>query len=186
MNIIQKIKWEAGRMFLKNEMKNLRRRSVAMGYSDAFKIGILYNATEKENYEAVKNFVRRIRNNSKEVTSLGFINSRKFPSDQFIKLGIDFFTLGDMNWYYKPTGKKTSNFVKTDLDILICLTLEECLPIDYLVAFSNAKFKIGRFSERNKQFFDFMIDLKPGEKISEFVQQTDHYLQLINEKPNSK
>ena len=182
MNIVQKIGWKAGRYFLKGEMKNLRKQTVAVGFDDSAKIGILYDASVKDNYEAVKNFVRRIRNLQKDVKSLGFINSRTLPGDQFIKLGMDFFTLADVNWHYKPSGKVTSNFMKEDFDVVINFSMDECLPLEYISVFSKTKFRIGKYSERNKQFYDFMIDLKTGDSIAKFVNDVEHYLQVINSK----
>lgn len=180
MNFIQKIKTEYGKYVLRNDLKNIRRKAVAMGYHDAIKIGLLYDASEKENYDAVKNFVRRIRNEQKDVKSLGFINSKKLPSDQFIKLGMDFFTLSQLNWHYKPISKITDSFIKEEFDILISLNVEELLPIEFIAGLSMAKFKIGKFSDRNLAFNDFMINLKPGENVSAFIQQVDHYLKELN------
>ena len=180
MNFIQKLRWEAGKIMLRGDMTVLRKPGIAVGFEGASRIGILYDAGVKENYEAVKNFVRRIRNNQKEVKSLGFINSRKLPGDQFIKLGMDFFTLANLNWHFRPLSKVTSNFIKEDFDILINLSMEECVPLDYITHFSRSHFRIGRFSERNKLFYDFMIDLKPKDTIAQFVDQVEHYLQIIN------
>lgn len=183
MGFVDNLKEQTGRMLLKDEMKSFKRsNAVLKGYADATSIGIIYDATEKSNYDVVKNYVRRVRNDQKEVKSLGFIDSKKLPGDQFIKLGMDFFTLAHLNWYYKPISKVTSNFMKEPFDILICLITEENLPIEYIAARSAASFRIGKFSTQNKRFLDFMIHQKTGEGVAQLIEQIDFYIHELNKK----
>lgn len=180
MKIVDKLRHQAGSYFLKSDHQHAKRQSVACGFTTATKLGILYDASAKENYEAAKNLVRRLRNLQKDVRSLGFINSRRMPGDQFAKLGMDFFTLTDLNWHLKPASPITSNFAAESFDILINLSLTTVLPLEYINAASNAKFKIGKYSPRKQQYYDFMIQLKPGESMSSFISSVEHYLQIIN------
>ncbi len=182
MKIINDLRRYAAKALLKSELKSLKRDPFAIGLNDASKIGILYDATEKENYDAVKNFVRRLRQEQKDVRSLGFINSKRFPSDQFVKLGMDFFTLSHVNWHYKPIAKVTENFRKEPFDILLCLNIDNSMPLEYLASTSEAKFKVGRFSDEKSFIYDFMIQLKPNQNILHFIQQMEHYLHLIQKK----
>lgn len=180
MKIVDTLRHHAGAYLLKNEYHSQTRQSVACGFASATKLGILYDASLKENYDAAKHLVRRLRGLQKDVRSLGFINSRRMPNDQLAKLGMDFFTLGDLNWHLKPVAPITTNFTAVPFDILINLSLTNVLPLEYINAESNAKFKIGRYNPRKQHYYDFMIQLQPGDNIESFIASVEHYLQIIN------
>lgn len=181
MNMVRQLKEVVGRrIWLSENRKNLRRPVVA-GFSDARTIGVLYDADKKENYELVRNFVRRWISEQKVVRSLGFINSRKFPPDKFVKLGMDFFTLEHVNWYLRPQSKATEAFIKEPFDLLLNFCTSEALPLDFLAGQSRARFKMARFSEENTRIYDFMIQLKPENGMAELIQQSEHYLRTLNQ-----
>ncbi|NJM15859.1 MAG: hypothetical protein HC896_11270, partial [Bacteroidales bacterium] len=57
-----------------------------------------------------------------------------------------------------PISVTVESFIQTKFDILINLSLEPSYPIEYVVALSNAQFKVGKFEQDNLHL-DLMIDL---------------------------
>jgi hypothetical protein len=143
-------------------------------------IGILYDATSERHYEAVKQVVKDIRSQHKEVQALGYYNRRQLPRNRFAKLGLDFFTRKSVNWYMKPGNQIITNFINTEFDILINLNIEKCFPLKYISAKTHARFKIGRYDRRNAPICDMMIQVEDGLPVAEFLGQVLHYLNLIN------
>jgi hypothetical protein len=47
---------------------------------------------------------------------------------------------------------------------------------------SEAKFKVGRFSENNQSFYDLMLDVK-NKSLAYYIEQLTIYLTNINNKP---
>ena len=52
--------------------------------------------------------------------------------------------------------------------------------IQYIVAKSRARFKVGRFTDSNKRFLDMMIDTAGSNSLSQFIVNVDKYLMMIN------
>lgn len=180
MSLINNIKLKIGNYFCREIALNSKIKRKSVNYEQAKKIGILYTATNQENFEVVKNYTRKIRESKKTVRALGFVNHKELHRDQSPTVDLDFFTLKDVNWYYKPGGHIVENFTNENYDILICLDTESSLSVQYILANSKANFRVGKYEERNKIFFDFMIDLQNKNNLSYFIEQVNHYINLIN------
>jgi hypothetical protein len=74
------------------------------------------------------------------------------------------------------------NFMAEEYEIIIDLTLQDRLPIQYIMARSRARFKVGRYSESNKKILDMMIDMAGSQSLPQFIQQVHHYLMMVNAK----
>jgi len=68
--------------------------------------------------------------------------------------------------------------VSVEFDMVISLTIEDCLPLDYLVAKSNAKFKVGKLTQKTYKY-DFMIDIAKNNSIKYLIENIVHYLSMI-------
>lgn len=176
---IRNIKLKIADYFFRKEMKYVQRERSVVGFQEAKKIGILYDASSKNNYDLVRDFVRRARNAQKEVKSLGFIDSKKFPPDQLVKLGMDFFTLENLNWYFIPDSKLTDGFINENFDILINLNIEKCFPLEFISAFSKAKYRVGKYGDKSEMYYDLMITTTPEDDLKKFTAQVEHYLGMI-------
>jgi hypothetical protein len=55
------------------------------------------------------------------------------------------------------------------------------VPLRHLLAVSNAKLIVGRFSEENKPFFDIMLSTN-RDNFEEYCNQLVKYLTMINPK----
>jgi hypothetical protein len=73
--------------------------------------------------------------------------------------------------------------VAEEYEVLIDLTMEDRLPIQYIMAKSRARFKVGRWSESNKKILDMMIDMAGSRSLPQMIQQVHHYLLMVNSKP---
>ncbi len=145
----------------------------------AHSIGILYEATKEESYELVKEFVRQLRADHKDVLALGFINDKDLPTNRFVKLGLDFFTKKTLNWKLKPSGPIVENFINTKYDILICLNINRIIPLKYIASESKALFKIGRYDELSTNLYDMMLSVDDTTNLDDYLKETRHYLNKI-------
>jgi hypothetical protein len=83
-----------------------------------------------------------------------------------------------------PGQAKVRDFIAKDFDLLIDLSLKDSLPLKYIAGMSMSLCRIGRFSEKNTECYDFMIDIPPVATLKEFIRQVTHYLNLINNDSN--
>lgn len=82
MSPVKKIQLKIGKYTLKKEKKKLRRQSLSTNLEKATTIGILYNATQREDCEVVKNLVIDLRQMKKDVLAFGFVDLKDY-SDNF-------------------------------------------------------------------------------------------------------
>lgn len=153
-----------------------------MNLQDAKSIGILYMATEERNYQTILNFVKELNDNKKTVKTLGFVESKKMPSYCYPQLNFEFTNYSDLNFYKKPKSTFIDVFTETDFDILIDLTMTSYYPAEYIAFLSHAKFKVGRYSDKNTAHFDLMIHANNSITLSEYIKHVIKYLTIINKK----
>lgn len=164
---------------LNREIAKKRRIPGVVSFDQAQKIGILYDATGDQDFELMKNYVREIRNFSKEVIALGYYNRKKLPNMRFMKLGLDLFTRKSLDWRLKPNCAIVNNFMKRKFDILICFNLDQSVPLSYIASQSDAIFKVGRYDGRLRNILDFMIKNDHPVNLRQMMEQVNHYLKLI-------
>jgi len=183
MQFVEKIKQKVGDFFFKKELKSNHRQREVHNLHTAQSIGILYDATEREDMLKVSEFVNTLFQTKKDVKALGFVNLKDLTHHHMPMLQFDFFFLKDLNWYYKPQNYIIKNFVEKDYDILINLCDSTCIPIKYLAGISQAKFKVGKYEE-DIDLYDMMIDVKEN-TLSALIKEIHHYLNVINQKDAS-
>lgn len=179
MALFESITDKVASFLLKRQLKKLERRCVATNLASAKTIGIIFDATLKENFNYLKPFVNYLTDQNKKVEVLGYINEKVISDFYTARKGFSFFCKKDLNWYGKPTEVAANDFAEKQFDILIDLSIKRTSPIHYISATSKSTFKIGRFSD-DEDSFDFMIDISGKSEISFLIEQIKHYLSIIN------
>jgi len=179
MEVNKRLKQTIANFLFLREYRNQKRISRSVTFDEAKKIGILYEATSDRNYEIVKQFVKEIRAQQKDVLALGYVDQKELPHMRFAKLGLDFFTRKSVNWKMKPQHPSVSNFINNDFDILINLNTEKCFPLKYISAMTKARFKVGKYDQKNFPFCDMMIQAGENIGLKDFIDQVTHYLKLL-------
>ncbi len=156
MSNVSNIRARIGEYLLDRELKKNKRTPIVCNLKKAKKIGVIFNASLTLNFEIIKNFVKTLSENS-NVSAIGFIENNSLIDSYLHRKGFGFFTGKDLNLFYRPKGENIESFIKTDFDLLINLSLEKYLPIDYVTSLSKAKFKVGKFIDKTSPL-DFMID----------------------------
>ena len=175
-----KIRSFIGNHYFKKELSKTGRERKLTNLQEAKKIGILYNLDTVPDYEIVSEFVTQLQHERKEVKALGYVKNKNLVSRFLPKLSYDFFSRKDVNWFYMPGQAKVRDFIAKEFDLLIDLSLKDNLPLKYIAGLSMSLCRIGRFSEKNTDCYDFMIDIPPAASLKEYILQITHYLNLIN------
>jgi hypothetical protein len=178
MNWVDQIKAYMRRRELAKKLKNRTRNPVICNIGTAQHIGIIYNATEFISFEIIRNLVKDLTQDSRKITVLGYVDSKKLIDHYLYRKGFDFFSRNDLNWYSRPVASVVDRFIAEPFDILINLSLKDYYPIRYISALSPASFKAGIFSP-DEMYLDFMIDIEKEKQTmrslqSEILKETDH------------
>ena len=177
--MLNNLRHKIAEYFLNSEIKNSERNREVHNIRSARRVGVIYDATNRETYETVKKFIHYLKEERKQVSTLGFIDTK--DENQLItpKLEYDFFSRIDLNWLNRPNKLEVDNFIEERFDILIDLNTSNCFPLKYICALSKAKFKVGKFGVENR-LYDFMVNIEEGVSFKQFIVQLRHYLKMIN------
>ena len=185
LKIAKKIRYVLGNYRFQREVEKVKFKRQATGFDEAHKIGLLYDATDEQDYEVIKSYVKSIRNERKDVLALGYVDKRELPKNQFAQYGLDFFTRKNLNWHLIPCNPIVTNFINEPFDILINLSSNSCFPLRYIAATSHARFRVGRFDKKSTFCYDLMINAKSNTSIQDFLKLADNYIRIIKSKHGS-
>ncbi len=187
MSFINKIKNIVGNYTLKKELQSFKRevKPAKFSFDSCKTVGILFDATNTEDYEIVKRYVLYLREFRKKVNVIGFFNIKQMPPMTYSKLEYDFFSQKELNWMGKPSGVVIQNFINEEYDLLIDLNVHDHFPLKYICALSKAKFKVGKYNEADTSMYDMMIDADNTKTVKYFLRQVDIYIAMMNKRePN--
>lgn len=179
VTILRKLRSKIGYALLKRKAKLVDRNVHAVHLYSVKKAAIIFQPIDQPSFELVQNFVKSLRDEGLEVTAVGFIREKKMPNIFLLRKGFVFFCYENLNWYCKPVAPFVESFIKEKFDILIDLSLERNLPVDYLSYLSKSGFKAGKHFEKGHPF-DLTIDVSKNNQLSYLIEQLQHYLSLIN------
>ncbi|MCS6916066.1 MAG: hypothetical protein RMK52_00020 [Chitinophagales bacterium] len=161
--------------FLHRQLRQRHVERCTVRLADAQDIGILFDASDPERVAAVSQFADHLRKEQKKTTLLGFYNQSK----QAINFNFAYFNRKNLNWYLAPTGILVKEFMERPFDILINAYLPENLPLEYVSALSQARFRIGAYGKNKTYAYDFMVDMKEDPNLTVLLQQYRHYLEML-------
>ena len=182
MSLIAKFRLFFLNRAIKKEMRKLKRNVQIFNLSQAKSIGVVYNASTENNYSRAAGLIRHLQAQDKFVKSIGLSPFKVKPAYLPAKLSYDFISLDEMNWFKKPAGKFVDDFINYEFDVLIDLNLSGDDTLRYVTSLSKAKFRIGLYNEEHKDIYDFMLEgIEPG-KVSLYIKELLHYLEVFNTK----
>lgn len=179
MEAIKNIQEKLGRLRLKKEQKKLKRNVKAFNIENASSVAVIYNATNRTDADMVKKFVQYLKEERKEVLSLGFINSKESSDLVTPQLNYNYFDRTNLSKSMIPKGNDVENFIKKPFSILIDLNIDECFPIEYITSLSRAKFKVAASGNYRNNNCDLTIDISENKKLEYLIIQVKHYLKMI-------
>jgi len=182
MEWLERMKKSWGRNKLKSALNENRETKIS-NFHNANSVALLYEEKGESYFILIKQYVKCLKSEFgiREVMALCYIDDKKIvPHYHTHKLKFDYFTKGELNWYYEPHAQHVQNFESTTYDILINLERNPCLPLEFIQLKSLAKLKVGYFKENRQDYYDLMLDLDERATFDEYVKQINHYLTKIN------
>lgn len=179
MSAVKNIQEKLGRVKLKKEKRKLSRKVKAFNIDKASSIGVLYNATNRSEAEIVKKFIQHLKEERKEVISLGFIDSKDASNMVTPILNYHFFDRSHLSKIMTPNHNDVSNFINNPFSILIDLNINESFPLEYISTLSKAKFKVGALGSYRDENCDMVIDIEKNRNVDFLIIQVRHYLNMI-------
>lgn len=182
MSIFKNIKLSLANQALKQELKTaaIVRKPSQFSFDNVKTVGIIFDATNAEDFDIVKRYVVYLREHQKKVKVMGFFSKKEIPALTYSKLEYDFFTIKELNWMGTPNSVVIRNFIHEEYDLLIDLNIHDHFPLKYIAALSKATFKVGKFNENDIEIYDMMIDADNTKTVKYFLRQIDTYITMLN------
>lgn len=182
MKILRNIKKHIGSFWLKRKKRHVKRDVIATNLKEASSVGVIFNIMEdKEEFDLIRKFLIRLNQSDHKIYTLGFFDGKTIPVFLGEEKSINLFTRQDLNGLYLPKRTFINEFIQQPYDILIDLSQEETLPLKYVSALSQAKFKVGLFKEKEASC-DFMIHLNGNATTEKLINNIEHYISTIKVK----
>ncbi len=161
-------------------MNIMNRVQKPVNLETARTVTLLYYLPDEAIYKKVELILNRLSELNLKTRVVCYTDLKIVPHYFIPKITQDIITAKDVNWRYQPQKPFIQEFIDTEYDILIDLSLNDYLPLMYCSALSKAGLKVGRYIEDQQSFYDLMIHAGPDETIDSFADQVIHYLSMIN------
>jgi uncharacterized protein DUF6913 len=175
MQIFEQIQTRIHYHLLKKELPRHKVRRCSMILDDARIIGVLFDASELEQKQAVLDFAGHLREEGKSVSLLAFVDrSLKGENQPFHT-----FSKKNLDWALRPKTSVVTDFLEKPFDLLLVFSQKEIVPVEYIAATSKARFRVGMASEKT-YCYDLMIDTPKEGGLRAFIDQVVFYLKKMS------
>lgn len=158
------------------KMTALPRGRQFIKLDEAKSVGILFDATSKDDFERMKKFIQQLKEVSKGIHAIGYIDQKITPNYSYIKTDIDLFNKKELKNFYQPQSPYIRTFIDTERDILIDANIGDKLPLQYIAAAAKARCKVGMHTRGNEKVHDVLLNLGANRGLEFFLQQSLKYL----------
>ena len=159
---------------LRKKLNSASFKRHSANFEKSRSIGILFDATQPERIEHIRRFVQQLSNKGKEVTVLAFYNDKLLHDNCPYKN----FSRKSLDWIMRPIGFEVERFMSQNFDVLINVSLQDAIPMQYIMALSNAKLRVGPATEK-LYCYDLMIDT-PDKQLPNYIKQVTFFLNKMN------
>ena len=169
-----------GYWVLKRHFSKISRDKSVQNFETASRAVIVFDTTIPNCFHPIKEFVKFLKKQDIKTFVLGYVSEKETPQEMLLWPNIEFLTRKEVTWYGRPKDEIAKKYFSKKPDMLFVLSFQENLTIEYLTRLSEAKFKIGCFTE-NENDLDLMIN--PANKECEagyFLEQVKHYIKMLN------
>jgi len=151
-----------------------------MSLVKAEKIGIVTALEDIESFNEVIKLKKELEQKHKKVIVLGYYPFKAAPEFYKTQMQADVFSTRDLNFFGIPKNALSKDFLSNNFDILIDFSLNNYSAVQYIVAFSQASIKAGRYCKEMVPVYDILIK-KPGNtETGDFIKTMMAYLSQIN------
>ena len=157
------------RSFLRNN-KTLRFNP---SYKKAISIGVIFSVEDKQKHEGVKEFIRKLEHDGKQVKVMAYLP----PEQENYDFLFDIFTKREVSFWGNITASNALLFADTPFDFLIYLDVSPNPLILNLIAKSCAKCRVGKFWDDGAPYFEMMIESNGSTKA--FIDDVYRYTSVI-------
>jgi hypothetical protein len=182
MELFKNFRLNLGRSMLKKRSASVKRASSIFNFSTSRNIGVLWDATDDSGYYALSAFNKKLSESGKHIEVLAWIPGKSVPDRLTGLTNMRFLKETDISWNFLPVSEDAKSFMDKQYDILIDINPSRVFPLTYIATLSPSPMKVGidNDSDTENSPYDLMIQTGRVLDIGTFLDQTAHYLSIIN------
>ncbi len=159
--------------------KQRPRKHAFINWTDVKTVFLLFESDITEKNIQIKQLIKELQQQGKEVTAWGYLDSKKSLSA--ILRDYRVLSRSDINLFHKPKENHLKDLAGMHFDVVIDLSMHDILPLRYLLLFSDTDLKVSR-QVAEPYIADFMVMLNQNDDPAFLFDQITYYLQNINRK----
>ncbi len=161
--------------FLKRAHRKRKIIRSSIGLNEARKIGLLVNATDEAHLKAALALADRLKKQNKEVELLVFAGKTKSVDSP---AAYPVFGIKELDWAFRPKADHVADFMARSFDLLFYFSQKSEPVLDYIMALSAARFRVGPYVEAH-QVCDLMVVPDKADARA-FADLMMYYLERLN------
>lgn len=163
---------------LLGEHDDAKRVVVPCALQKARKVGLLFSVASDADIADADTVYEKLKGISANVSALGYVVNKKDSPRYRQQSRFELFDDKDLDFLLRPKGEQVLAFVNSEFDVLVDLNSVGYYPMRQMLHKSKARFRVGRFSD--KQPFDLMISIDDDKDVKYYFEQIIFYLQKFN------
>ena len=129
-------------------------------YTSATSILLVFESDYIEKNRFIRKAIEQLTNDGKKVFAWGFLDKKKTATAILPTFKI--LDRESVDWFECPKSPYLKELMETEYDMLIDLTLNDSLPLQYVSLYANASLKAG-MSRSMDDVLDFVLKIPPPE-----------------------
>jgi len=174
MRIFNELKAKQREQSLLSKIRSRKITRYPVSFEEARTVGLLFDATDPQHRNTVRQYAEELENKGKEITLFAFLQENE-PNSNFV---FKHFTKKDLNWFQHPSDEVISGFINQPFDFLINLYLDQQPALEYVSGLSQAHLRVGPYSEK-LHCYDLMIDTSRQPNLEFFVKHVSYFLNRL-------
>lgn len=178
--MLQKLRFKFFLFLIKRQTRHYKAISKSVSLGSAQKVGLLTVLDSKEKLSRIIEIKKKLLAQGKKVDALGFVPLKRIPEFYDTQMQVEVISKKELSLTGIPKGSQVKNFIAGDFDLLIDLSMEDCLPLQYIVGITISKIKVGLYRRQMLHIYDFMIKKLDKMSYDDFIKSMFKYLSLLN------
>ncbi len=177
--MFKRIKKYFRKRIIKKQKSLFKREKIINSFISSNNVGVIFTFKDEQSYSNIMYLINHYIKNTKNISIIGFYKGKKIPNYFDKQLKYNYFGKKDLNWYGKPKPIFVKEFINEDFDMLIDLNMENNYPMQFILALSRAKFKVGKQKKNSENHYDFMMSLPEGKSVDDLIYNINEYTKKI-------
>jgi hypothetical protein len=151
-----------------------------VSYADARSIGILFTQSDRKKYQAIRDLVKRFKNDDKHVEVLCYLEKGGENYD----FRYDYITSKDVGLWGKMQSPSALKFAEIGFDYLYYLDLNSNIYLENIMAMCKSCCRIGFYNKENNGLLDLMIQVSNTSTMESAIDQILFYTMKLGSNGN--